>query len=95
MSGAIPPFPQYAFMAWYSVKAQVQLYLYFTHEMITSDLVPTDVSYGCTVFLFQRLGTSQTNPSIPIVIVPLSTRNEVTSVVALLFMFVRGFGFSA
>jgi hypothetical protein len=29
MSGAIPTFPQYAFMAWYSVKAQEQLYLYF------------------------------------------------------------------
>jgi hypothetical protein len=28
MSGAIPPFPQYAFMAWCSVKAQEQLYLY-------------------------------------------------------------------
>jgi hypothetical protein len=29
MSGAVPPFPQYAFMAWCSVKAQRQLYLYF------------------------------------------------------------------
>jgi len=28
MSGAIPPLPQYAFMAWCSVKAQQQLYLY-------------------------------------------------------------------
>jgi len=28
MSGAIPPLPQYAFMAWYSIKAQRQLYLY-------------------------------------------------------------------
>jgi hypothetical protein len=27
MSGAIPPFPQYVFMAWCSVKAQGQLYL--------------------------------------------------------------------
>jgi hypothetical protein len=27
MSGAIHPFPQYAFMAWCSVKAQRQLYL--------------------------------------------------------------------
>jgi hypothetical protein len=27
MSGAIPPFPQYAFMAWYSVKAQGKLLL--------------------------------------------------------------------
>jgi hypothetical protein len=30
MSGAIPPLPQYAFMVWCSVKAQGQLYLYFT-----------------------------------------------------------------
>jgi hypothetical protein len=29
MSGAIPPFPQYLFMAWYSAKAQGQLYLSF------------------------------------------------------------------
>jgi hypothetical protein len=28
MSGAIPPLPQYAFMAWCLVKAQGQLYLY-------------------------------------------------------------------
>jgi hypothetical protein len=28
MRGAIPPLPQYAFMAWCSVKAQGQLYLY-------------------------------------------------------------------
>jgi hypothetical protein len=27
MIGAIPPFSQYAFMAWCSVKAQEQLYL--------------------------------------------------------------------
>jgi hypothetical protein len=27
MSGAIPPLPHYAFMAWCSVKAQGQLYL--------------------------------------------------------------------
>jgi hypothetical protein len=30
MRGALPPLPQYAFMAWYSVKAQGQLYLYVT-----------------------------------------------------------------
>jgi hypothetical protein len=28
MGGAIPPLPQYAFMAWCSVKARGQLYLY-------------------------------------------------------------------
>jgi hypothetical protein len=27
MSGTIPPLPQYAFMEWYSVKVQEQLYL--------------------------------------------------------------------
>jgi hypothetical protein len=27
MNGSIPPLPQYAFMAWCSVKAQEQLYL--------------------------------------------------------------------
>jgi hypothetical protein len=27
MSGAIPPLPQYAFMAWCSAKAQRQLYV--------------------------------------------------------------------
>jgi len=30
MSGAIPPLPQYAFMAWYLFKAQGQLYLTIT-----------------------------------------------------------------
>jgi len=29
MSGAIPPIPQYVFMAWCLVKAQGQLYLTF------------------------------------------------------------------
>jgi hypothetical protein len=28
MSGAIPPLPQYGFMAWCSVKAQGQIYFY-------------------------------------------------------------------
>jgi hypothetical protein len=32
MSGAIPSLPQYAFMAWCSVKAQGQLYIYLYHE---------------------------------------------------------------
>jgi hypothetical protein len=30
MSGAVPPLPQYAFMAWCLVKAQGQLYIFFT-----------------------------------------------------------------
>jgi hypothetical protein len=33
MSGAIPPLPQYAFMAWCSVKAQGQLYLYLLYSL--------------------------------------------------------------
>jgi hypothetical protein len=32
MSGAIPPLPQYAFMAWCLVKAQGLLYLYKMEE---------------------------------------------------------------
>jgi hypothetical protein len=32
MSGAIPQLPQYAFMAWCSVKAQGQLYLYLNEH---------------------------------------------------------------
>jgi hypothetical protein len=32
MRGAISPLPQYAFMAWCSVKAQGQLYIYLTKE---------------------------------------------------------------
>jgi hypothetical protein len=35
MSGAIPPLPQYPFMAWCSVKAQGQLYLYLYVQCIT------------------------------------------------------------
>jgi len=31
MCGAIPPFPQYTFMVWCSVKAQGQLYLHLSH----------------------------------------------------------------
>jgi hypothetical protein len=32
MSGAIPPLPQYALMAWCSVTARGQLYLYLIRE---------------------------------------------------------------
>jgi hypothetical protein len=35
MSGAVPPLPQYAFMAWCSVKAQGQLYIYLTLPYLT------------------------------------------------------------
>jgi hypothetical protein len=37
MSGAIPPLPQYAFMAWCSVKAQGQLYLYLLDRYRVSE----------------------------------------------------------
>jgi hypothetical protein len=40
MRGALPPLPQYAFMALCSVKAQGQLYLYFT-------LYPTSQQLNC------------------------------------------------
>jgi hypothetical protein len=45
MSGAIPPLPQYAFMAWCSVKAQGQLYL--TFYFLKGDAV---FSYCCNLF---------------------------------------------
>jgi len=32
MRGAMPPLPKYAFMAWCSVKAEGQLYLYLYWE---------------------------------------------------------------
>jgi hypothetical protein len=41
MSGAIHPFPQYAFMAWCSVKAQGQLYLYLYSNYRRISLLPT------------------------------------------------------
>jgi hypothetical protein len=41
MRGAIPPFPQYVFMAWCSVKAQGQLTLYIK---ILSTSSPRNVS---------------------------------------------------
>jgi hypothetical protein len=44
MSAAIPPLPQYAFMAWYSFKAQRQLYLYITKSysaIVVLEMFPT------------------------------------------------------
>jgi len=38
MSGAIPPLPQYTYMAWCSAKAQGQLYLYLYLGTVTVDL---------------------------------------------------------
>jgi len=39
MGGAMPPFSQYAFTAWCSVKAQGQLYLYLLQEEIITMFV--------------------------------------------------------
>jgi hypothetical protein len=40
MRGAIPPLPQYAFMAWYWVKAQGQLYVLYWLKMNRTDVLP-------------------------------------------------------
>jgi hypothetical protein len=45
MCGAIPPLPQYAFMAWCSVKAQGQLHLYKFYIACTSVEMCTPVEY--------------------------------------------------
>jgi hypothetical protein len=46
MSGGIPPFPQYALMAWCSVKAQEQLYLYLYWPENENSEVTTDIGVG-------------------------------------------------
>jgi len=38
MSGSIPPLPQYAFTAWFSVKAQGQLYFTFILTLLGSNI---------------------------------------------------------
>jgi len=45
MSGAIPPLPQYAFVAWCSGKAQGQLYLYQSEKQLSCACVRT-LSYS-------------------------------------------------
>jgi hypothetical protein len=45
MRGAIPPFPQYAFMAWCLVEVQGQLYLYLS-------LLKFLASYSGGLFVF-------------------------------------------
>jgi hypothetical protein len=42
MSGAMPPLPQYAFMAWCSVKTQGQLYLYLYYHRISFSVFQLD-----------------------------------------------------
>jgi hypothetical protein len=55
MSGAIPPLPQYAFMAWCSVKAQEQFYLYLLHVCV----VLFDFTLNCTTFCTNYLFTTK------------------------------------
>jgi hypothetical protein len=43
MSGAIVPLPQYAFMAWCSVKAQGQLYLYLCFILVPLSYKPIPI----------------------------------------------------
>jgi hypothetical protein len=70
-NGAIPPFPQHAFMAWCSVKAQGQLYLYpyegktlhifFNYKMFTNTgllnntLKPNTVQRSSRLKMFKTL----------------------------------------
>jgi hypothetical protein len=43
MSGAIPPLSQYAFMVWFLVKAQEQLYLYLMMMMMMMMMMMRDL----------------------------------------------------
>jgi hypothetical protein len=53
MSGAIPPLPQYALMAWGSVKAQGKLYLYlFKLKILVPPLLKINTS--CFELYFQH-----------------------------------------
>jgi hypothetical protein len=51
MSGAIPPLPKYALMAWCSVKAQGQLYLLYPYRATDPahptlrDLITVEIFY--------------------------------------------------
>jgi hypothetical protein len=49
MSGAIPPLPQYAFMAWCLIEAQGQLYLYLLHGGLVTFEVWILLSYSTYV----------------------------------------------
>jgi hypothetical protein len=63
MSGAIPSLPQYAFMAWCSVKAQGQhyLYLYLLLLLLTTVALPSDKAckYKVYCFIMHSLATKQ------------------------------------
>jgi hypothetical protein len=48
MRGAIPPLPQYAFMAWCLVKTQGQLHLYFTIFTLLNECGTADSDTVCS-----------------------------------------------
>jgi hypothetical protein len=52
MGGAMPPLPQYAFIAWCSVKAQGQLYFYQNTVLVEGANVPADGDMKGKVTLF-------------------------------------------
>jgi hypothetical protein len=57
MPGAIPPLPQYAFMAWCLVKAQGQFYLYLS--TVTFDLagsIPLSALWSCINYICLQSG---------------------------------------
>jgi len=64
MSGAVPLLTQYAFMEWYSVKAQGQLYLYLYLYFMTSVNNLRIIQWKPTVILldyFNKLGVEDLN----------------------------------
>jgi hypothetical protein len=55
MSGAIHPLPQYAFMAWCSVKkAQGQLYLYLLYKRLTEIIEHNDINVVWLVYFYNH-----------------------------------------
>jgi hypothetical protein len=69
MSGAVPPLPQYAFMAWCSVKkAQGQLYLYLALIIIIIIIIiiikPSELQSEARMVLDRsNTGTGGSNPA--------------------------------
>jgi hypothetical protein len=51
MRRAIPPLTPYAFMVWYSVKAQGQLYLYLAAERIFEVMCVNSQAFKIYIFL--------------------------------------------
>jgi hypothetical protein len=70
MSGTIPPLPQYAFMAWCSVKAQGQIYLYLSslrHVIFMQDILESGKKYNgklCKLSILGYLIHSISNTSV-------------------------------